>query len=85
MHGGLHANLCEFYITTNFPKQMHITFIQKTKFCPFIQLVFRTKVKIRHFGVLSALVKDSRQFKQREKRLLKVVTVNLPLYKQLQY
>jgi hypothetical protein len=30
-------------------------------------------------------VKDSRQFKQREKRLLKVVTVNLPLYKQLQY
>jgi hypothetical protein len=32
-------------------------------------------------GVLSALVTDSRQFKQREKRLLKVVTVNLPLYK----
>jgi hypothetical protein len=30
-------------------------------------------------------VKDSRQFKQREKRLLKVVTANLPLYKQLQY
>jgi hypothetical protein len=26
---------------------------------------------------------DSRQFKQHEKRLLKVVTVNLPLYKQL--
>ena len=36
-------------------------------------------------GVLSALVKDCRQFKQREKRLLKVVTVNLPLYKQQQY
>jgi hypothetical protein len=32
-----------------------------------------------------ALVKDSGQFKQREKRLLKVVTVNLLLYKQLQY
>ena len=30
-----------------------------------------------------ALVKDSRPFKQREKRLLKVVAVNLPLYKQL--
>jgi hypothetical protein len=28
--------------------------------------------------LLSALVKDSRQFKQREKGLLKVVTVNLP-------
>jgi hypothetical protein len=28
---------------------------------------------------MSSLVKDSRQFKQREKRLLKVVTVNLPL------
>jgi hypothetical protein len=26
-------------------------------------------------------VKDSRQFKQREKRLLKVVTVNLPFVK----
>ena len=35
------------------------------------------------FGVLSALVKDSRQFKQLEMGLLKVVTVNLPLYKQL--
>jgi hypothetical protein len=35
------------------------------------------------FGVVSALVKGSKQFKQREKRLLKVVTVNLPLYKQL--
>jgi hypothetical protein len=33
--------------------------------------------------VASALVIASRQFKQREKRLLKVVTVNLPLYKQL--
>jgi hypothetical protein len=43
-----------------------------------IQLAFLTKAKIRHFGVLSALVKDSRLFKQREKRLLKVVTVNLP-------
>ena len=32
-----------------------------------------------HWGI-SALVKDSRQFKQREKRLLRVVTVNLPLY-----
>jgi hypothetical protein len=31
-------------------------------------------------GVLSALVKYSRQFKQREKRLLKVVTVNLYHY-----
>jgi hypothetical protein len=30
-------------------------------------------------------MKDSRQFKQREKRLLKVVTVHLPLYKQLLY
>jgi hypothetical protein len=37
------------------------------------------------FGVQSDLVKDSRQFKQREKRLLRVVTVNLPLYKQQQY
>ena len=44
---------------------------------------FLTKAKIRHFGALSALVKDSRQFKQREERLLKVVTVNLLLYKQL--
>jgi hypothetical protein len=35
------------------------------------------------FGALSALVKDSRQFKQCEKRLLKVVIVVLPLYKQL--
>jgi hypothetical protein len=34
-------------------------------------------------GVLSALVKDSKQVKQREKRFLKVVTVNLSLYKQL--
>jgi hypothetical protein len=34
---------------------------------------------------MSVLVKDSGQFKQREKRLLKVVTVKLPLYKQLQY
>ena len=33
--------------------------------------------------VLSAFVKVSRQFKQREKRLLKVVTVNLPFCKQL--
>jgi hypothetical protein len=46
---------------------------------------FLTKAKIRHFEVLSALVKYSRQFKQREKRLLKVVTVNLLLYKQLQH
>jgi hypothetical protein len=38
-----------------------------------VQLVF-LKAKIRHFGVLSALVKDSRQFIQHEKRLLKVVT-----------
>jgi hypothetical protein len=37
------------------------------------------------FAVLSALVKDARQFKKREKCHLKVVTVNLPLYKQLQY
>ena len=37
--------------------------------------------EVRHFGgILSALVKDARQFKQREKRLLKVVTVNVPLY-----
>ena len=50
-----------------------------------IQLAFLTKAKVRHFGVLSALVKDSRQFKQRENRFLKVVTVNLPLYKQLEY
>ena len=53
-----------------------------------IELAFLAKAKIRHFWcrLLSALVKDSRQFKQREKRLLlKVVTVNLPLYKQLQY
>jgi hypothetical protein len=34
-------------------------------------------------GCCLQAVKDSRQFKQREKRLLKVVTVNLPLYKQL--
>jgi hypothetical protein len=47
------------------------------------ELVFLAKAKIRYFGALSALVKDSRQFKQREKRLLKVVIVNLPLYKQL--
>ena len=48
------------------------------------KLAFLTKGKIRHFtSALSALVKDSRQFKQREKELLKVVTVNLPLYKQL--
>ena len=30
------------------------------------------------YEVLFALVKDSRQFKHREKQLLKVVTVNLP-------
>jgi hypothetical protein len=48
------------------------------------ELDFLTNAKIRHFcGILSALVKYSRQFKQREKRLLKVETVNLPLYKQL--
>jgi hypothetical protein len=35
------------------------------------------------FWALSALVKDFRQFKQREELLLKVVTVNLPLYKQI--
>jgi hypothetical protein len=46
---------------------------------------FSRKPKSTIFTVLSALVKDSRQFKQREKRLLKVVTVNLPLHKQLQY
>ena len=40
---------------------------------PARQLAFLTKPKIRHSGVLSTLVKDSRQFKQREKRLLKVV------------
>jgi hypothetical protein len=34
---------------------------------------------------LSALVKDPRQFKPREKRLLKVVAVNLSLYKQPEY
>jgi hypothetical protein len=39
------------------------------------QLGFLTQVKIRHFGATVCLVKDSRQFKQREKRLLKVVTV----------
>ena len=43
---------------------------------------FLAKAKSAIFGVLSALVKDSRQFKQRENRRLKVVTVNLPLYKQ---
>jgi hypothetical protein len=37
------------------------------------QLAFLTQAKIRHFGILSALVKDSRQFKQR--------SVHLPLYK----
>ena len=51
----------------------------------YTQLAFLTKPpKSAIFGVLSAFVKDSRQFKdfrQREKRLLKVVTVNLPLYK----
>ena len=35
------------------------------------------------FRVLSAFVKDSRQYKQHQKRLFKVVTVNLPFYKQL--
>jgi hypothetical protein len=56
------------------------------------ELAFLTRPKSAILGVLSALVKDSRQFKQREKRLLKVVTVNLllykfiaPRYKQLQY
>jgi hypothetical protein len=39
------------------------------------QLGFLTQVKIRHFWGTVCLVKDSRQFKQREKRLLKVVTV----------
>ena len=50
-----------------------------------MQISLRRRPKSAIFGVLSALVKDSRQFKQREKRLLKVVTVNLPLYKQLYY
>jgi hypothetical protein len=46
--------------------------------------VYKRVAKIRHFwGILSALVKDSRQFKQRDKRLSKLVTVNLPIYKQL--
>jgi hypothetical protein len=39
-------------------------------------------ISLKPFG---GYVKDSRQFKQREKRLLKVVIVNLLLYKQLQY
>jgi hypothetical protein len=38
------------------------------------------QTNVRHFWVTR---ERSRQFKQREKRLLKVVTVNLPLYKQL--
>ena len=46
--------------------------------------MYKRVAKIRHFwGILSALVKDSRQFKQRDKRLSKLVTVNLPIYKQL--
>jgi hypothetical protein len=50
-----------------------------------IWLDFLTNAKIRQFwGILSALVKDSRQFKKREKQLV-TVTVNLPLYKQLQH
>jgi hypothetical protein len=54
----------------------------KIAFHFYVQLAFLTKPpKSAIFGVLSAFVKDSRPFKQREKRLLKVVTVNLPLYK----
>ena len=46
--------------------------------------MYKRVAKIRHFwGILSALVKDSRQFKRRDKRLSKLVTVNLPIYKQL--
>jgi hypothetical protein len=55
-------------------------------------IIINASISISHegqnpplLGALSALVKDSRQFKQREKRLLKVVTVNLQLYKQLEY
>jgi hypothetical protein len=44
---------------------------------------FSRRPKSAILGVLSALVKYSRQLKQHEKRLLKVLTVNLPLYKQL--
>ena len=44
-----------------------------------IRIIFSRTPKSAIFGVLSALVKDSRQFKQREKRLLNVVTVNLRL------
>jgi hypothetical protein len=44
---------------------------------------FSGRPKSANFRVLSALVKDPRQFKQREKRLLKVGIANLPLYKQL--
>ena len=47
--------------------------------------VAQWKAKSAIFGPLSALVKDSRQIIKREKRLLKVVTVNFSLYKQLQY
>ena len=36
--------------------------------------------KLAIFGVLSAPMKDSRQFKQRVKRLFKVVTINLYHY-----
>ena len=48
--------------------------------CNAIKLTFLTRPKSAILGVLSALVKDFRQFRQREKRLLKVVTVKLPLY-----
>jgi hypothetical protein len=43
-----------------------------------MQLAFLTKAKKEgHFGGgLSTIMKDSRQFKQREKRFLKVVTCN---------
>ena len=63
------------------------TFLKKSCTLGKGQLAFLTKAKICHFllGVLSALMNDSRKFKQCEKRLFKVVTVNLPLYKQLEY
>jgi hypothetical protein len=40
-------------------------------------------MKVDESWQMREFVQDSRQFKQREKRLLNVVTVNLPLYKQL--
>jgi hypothetical protein len=53
----------------------------------YINYPFSRRPKSAIFEVLSALVEDTRQFRQREKRLNNciVLRVHLPLYKQLLY